>query len=248
MRLGSLISGRAAVAVAAALTIAAVVAACGGGVGLTPNAVSPSLRQHAGSDPPGGPPTPSPRPSDGRIQGLDSHVWVEGDSVLLGTVDTLPDALKGWTVHMDTVGSRRLTEAIPVLRDNRYSLGPVVAIQMGNNYIPGEDGDFASQLVTAMHIMRNVQRVVWVTVATASSSQREIDRDIMKAAKVYPSIRVANWAPIIAKHPGYAYDGLHLTPTGRLAMAKLIASKIGPAPGQSQQRFFHHLHKLSYHY
>ena len=148
--------------------------------------------------------------------------------MLLGTVETLPDALEGWTVHMDTVGSRRLTQAIPVLRANRRHLGSVVAIQMGNNYITGEDGDFASQLVTAMHIMRNVQRVVWVTVAKVSASRVQIDRDIMKAATRYredPSCGLGaghRQAPQLRLRRPPPHD------LGRLAMARLIARQVGP--------------------
>jgi hypothetical protein len=237
---------------AGAVAIAALVAGCGQGASLSPGtgSTSPSHRpvsNRLGSDPSPTSATTTTTSSE-RVPGTDRRVWVEGDSVLLGTLDTLPEALRGWSVHMDTVGSRRLTEAIPVLRANRSNLGNVVAIQMGNNYITGEDGDFASQLVTAMHIMRNVERVVWVTVAKASPSQVEIDRDIITAARTYPSIRVANWAPIIAEHPDYGYDGLHLTPSGRVAMARLIAREIGPPAGESILAFRRHLRTVTFSY
>lgn len=159
-----------------------------------------------------------------------NRVYVMGDSVLLGTVDTLPPAMRGWRVTMNCEGSRRLTEAIPILRQVRKHLGSVVVIQMGNNYIRGEDGDFASQMHTAMHILRKVPLVVWVTVATVHADQRHIDRTIRRAPRRYRNVVVADWAPLAAAHPGYTYDGLHLTPSGRTRMSKLIARTVGKPP------------------
>jgi MFS family permease len=105
-----------------------------------------------------------------------------------------------------------------------------VVIQAGNNYIEGEDGTFGHQINQAMHILKGVQRVVWVTVAKKWPSRATIDKAIHAAAHRWSRILVANWAPIAAHHPGYTYDGLHLTPDGRTAMAKLIAQTVGPAP------------------
>jgi hypothetical protein len=160
----------------------------------------------------------------------DNRVWVEGDSVLLGTTQTLPAALKGWRVTMDSVGSRRLTQAIPVLRANRSRIGAVLVVQMGNNYIPGEDGTFTAQIDRAMRLLAGVHRVVWVTVAEKWPNRVAVNRAIRAAAARWPMIRIADWAPVIASHRGYAYDMLHLTPAGRAAMARLIATAVGPAP------------------
>lgn len=148
--------------------------------------------------------------------------------MLLGTTQTLPAALVGWRVTMDCVGSRRLTQAIPVLQANRSRLGSVVVIQMGNNYIPGEGGTFASQIDRAMRVMSGVRRVVWVTVAEKWSSRVAINNAIRAAASRWPTIRVADWAPIVAAHPSYADDMLHLSPSGRLAISRLIARVVGP--------------------
>ena len=164
------------------------------------------------------------------IGGADNRVYVLGDSVLLGTVQTLPAALRGWRVTMNCVGSLRLPQGIQILRAVRSRIGAVVVIQMGNNYIPGEDGTFASQIDQAMRVLAGVRRVVWVTVAEKWSSRITINRAIRAATGRWPTMRVADWAPIIATHPAYAYDMLHLSPAGRLAMARLIAGVVGSPP------------------
>jgi len=161
-----------------------------------------------------------------------NSVFVEGDSVLLGTTTTLPAALVGWNVTMDVVGSRRLTQAIPVLQARRAEIGRVLVIQMGNNYIPGEGGSFASQIDQAMAVVAGVERVVWITVAEVNGATRvAINNDIRAAATRHPNIVVAEWAPLVAAHPEYAPgDALHLTADGRIAMADLVDAAVGPAP------------------
>jgi hypothetical protein len=153
-------------------------------------------------------------------------VYVLGDSVLLGAKTTLPAALPRWRVVMNCVGSRRLTQAIAILRARAWRPGDTVVIDLGNNYIPGEGGTFASQIDRAMRALHVVRRVVWVTVAEKWRSRVTINRAIRAARYRWPTIRVADWAPIVRSHPWYAYDQLHLTQSGRVAIAKLIAAKV----------------------
>jgi hypothetical protein len=197
----------------------------------TPSATATATRPVVHPSTPTKAPTEAPTPATPvPTGGTDRRVYVLGDSVLLGTVQTLPAALKGWRVTMDCVGSRRLTQAIQELRAKRARIGAVLVIQMGNNYIPGEDGSFGSQIDQAMRVVSGVTRVIWVTVAEKWPNRVPLNKAIRAAAARWSTIRVADWAPVIATHPGYAYDMLHLTPTGRLAMARLIATAVGPAP------------------
>ena len=130
----------------------------------------------------------------------------------------------------DAVGSRRLPQGIEVLRANRQQIGAVVVIQMGNNYIDGEDGTFASQIDQAMTVLTGVQRVVWLTVAEKWPSRVAINQAIRAAPGRWPTAVVADWAALVAAHPEYASDQLHLTTSGRLAIAQLIAAAVGPPP------------------
>jgi hypothetical protein len=81
-----------------------------------------------------------------------------------------------------------------------------------------------------MRVMSGVRRVVWVTVAEKWSSRVAINNAIRAAASRWPTIRVADWAPIVAAHPSYADDMLHLSQSGRLAISRLIARVVGPPP------------------
>lgn len=177
------------------------------------------------ANPPVDPPLPPPVP--GPPAGRNS-VFVIGDSVFLGTTSSIPQALPEWLVTYDAVGNRRLAQGIDVLALRRGEIGEAVVVHLGNNYIPGERGDYASQIDEAMTVLADVPRVVWVTVSEVSDSRREINAAIHAAAERWPNLRVADWAPIIAANPALAWDGMHLTPEGRRQIAALIAETLGP--------------------
>ena len=166
------------------------------------------------------PPTTARPPSTGG-----GSVFVLGDSALLGARETVPAALPGWQVVFDAVGSRRLPQAIEVLRARRSEIGAVAVIQQGNNYLESE-GSFGAQIDEAMRVLDGVDRVVWLTVAEKWPSRVEINQHIRAAAGRWPQIVVAEWAPLIAAHPEYAEDMLHLSAAGRIAIAELIAGAV----------------------
>jgi hypothetical protein len=155
---------------------------------------------------------------------------VLGDSALISAEGYVRSALNGWVVTYDAVGSRRLPQGIDVLRARRSEIGRVVVIQQGNNYIAAE-GSFASQIDEAMRVLKGTSRVVWLTVAEKYASRVEINKAIRAAAGRWPTIVVGDWARLVAAHPEYAGDQLHLSPAGRAAIARLIDQCVGPAPG-----------------
>lgn len=167
--------------------------------------------------------TAAPVPPPPRAAGR--SVFVLGDSALLGARETVPAALPGWDVTFDAVGSRRLPQGIEVLRSRRSEIDAVVVIQQGNNHLASE-GSFGAQIDQAMQVLEGVDRVVWLTVAEKWPSRVEVNQHIRAAAGRWPQIVVAEWAPLIAAHPEYAEDMLHLSGTGRIAIAELIAGAV----------------------
>ncbi len=188
---------------------------------------APATTAPATTTPPPPPPTTTVATTTPPLPAGDNRVFVLGDSVLLGGQETVPAALTGWVVTYDAVGSRRLPQGIEVLRARRSEIGRVVVIQQGNNYIAGE-GSFAAQIDQAMAVLAGVDRVVWLTVAEKWPSRVEINAAIRAAPQRWPQAVVADWAAMVAAHPEYASDMLHLTTSGRLAIARLIADHVGP--------------------
>lgn len=166
-------------------------------------------------------PPPAVGPGDGTV-------YAVGDSVLLGTQDYLSQTVGGWDLRMDARVSRRFPEGIDLIRANRDRLGQAVVICLGHNY--GGGGYVYGYLDELMSELRNVERVVFVTVAEWSPAQPEVNRAIRALPAFYPNVVVADWSAVSAANPPFLVsDGVHLSRSGNIALANLIAVMLGPA-------------------
>jgi hypothetical protein len=158
----------------------------------------------------------------------DGTVYAVGDSVLLGTEDYLHQTVGGWDLRLDARVSRRFPEGIDLIRTNRDRLGQAVVICLGHNY--GGGGSVYGYLDELMVELRNVPRVVFVTVAEWSPAQPEVNRAIRALPAFYPNVVVADWAAVSAANPPFLVsDNVHLSRSGNIALANLIAIMLGPA-------------------
>lgn len=155
-------------------------------------------------------------------------VFVLGDSVMLGAQDALPAALPGWTPVVDAQESRLPGRADDVVRARRGEIDRVAVVMLGHNSGPGED--HAANIRAVLSALAGVERVVWVTAAEWGPGQVEFNAALRALAPEHPELLVADWARLNTAHPEYSYDGLHLTPEGRQALAALVAGYVGPVP------------------
>ncbi len=161
-----------------------------------------------------------------------NHVFVLGDSVLLGAAEEIPAALPGWQVIVDAKVSRFLNQAIDVFHARRADIGDggVVVIQQGNNYL-GSAEQFREEIDQTMAVLAGVPKVVWITVAEFESSRADVNREILAASERYPNIELADWNGIWLQNRGLtSHDGLHLKPAGAAAFAAMVAQAVGAPP------------------
>lgn len=206
-------------ALAAGLIAIVVAASCGS---------EPARRPAAGAEPTLAPTTNTT--VDPRTQPLGpgpATVWVVGDSVILGAKAQVPAALPGWKVTFDAKESRRIQAGISILKARTGPPPRVAVIHLCTNW--GEP-NYAGQIDKAMAALAGVDRVVWVTCQPWRPEVAAADADITAAADRYPNLVVADWAAL-GDQPVYVYrDHLHLKTPGAVALAALVASKVGPAP------------------
>ena len=179
------------------------------------------------------PTTAAPAPTTTPAQVTQNHVFVLGDSVLLGAANEIPAALPGWQVIVDAKVSRFLNQGIEVLQARRVEIGDagVVVIQQGNNYL-GNEQQFRDEIDQTMAVLAGVPKVIWLTVSEFTQSRVDVNKEILAAAERYPNIQLADWngAWLPNRHTFASRDGLHLTRPGARAMAALIASVVGSPP------------------
>jgi hypothetical protein len=173
------------------------------------------------------PATPSAKP----------RVTVIGDSIMasFAYVPSAGRALgRGLDLRSDTAVCRRLvapscpfqgstpSTALEVVAASGHGLGRVVVINVGyNDWVAVYDVD------RVMRSLRSagVQRVIWVTLREASSNASlyaQSNGRIRNAARRWKSLVVADWNAYSHGKAWFREDGLHVTTSGAMALARLL--------------------------
>jgi hypothetical protein len=165
------------------------------------------------------------------------RVTVIGDSIM-ASFEYVPSARralgKGLDLRSDTAVCRRLVAsscpfqgstpatALQVIAASGRSLGRVVVINVGyNDWVAVYDVDRVLRALRSA----GVRRVIWVTLREASSNASLYARSnarIRNAARRWKSLVVADWNAYSSGQTWFREDGLHLTSTGAMGLARLL--------------------------
>jgi hypothetical protein len=163
------------------------------------------------------------------------RVTLIGDSIT-ASFDYVPTARRylgrGLDLRSDAVVCRRLVAsscvfqgstpptALEVIGAQGRTLGSVVVINVGYN-------DWAA-VYDVDKVMRSlktagVRTAIWVTLRETTSNYAQNNTRIRAAARRWrKSVVVADWNAYSRGKPWFREDGLHLTPTGALGLARLL--------------------------
>ena len=177
---------------------------------------------------------PAPTTTTTLPQVTQNHVFVLGDSVLLGAANEIPAALPGWQVIVDAKVSRFLNQGIEVLQARRAEIGNagVVVIQQGNNYL-GNEEQFRDEIDQTMAVLAGVPKVIWLTVAEFTRSRVDVNKEILAAARALPEHRARGLERHVASEPAHVRESRRPPPppAGRSGDGGArIASVVGAPP------------------
>jgi hypothetical protein len=146
-----------------------------------------------------------------------------GDSIMLGAFDSL--RARGFEV--DVRGCRQMSEGLSVLRARKQSLPSFVVVALGTNWTVTLD-----QVRQALRIVGRERVLGLVTPREVGGLQSSDQAAIREAGRRWPNrVRVIDWVRRSAGNRDWFYsDGLHLTPQGARAMARLIRGALTAAP------------------
>jgi hypothetical protein len=144
-----------------------------------------------------------------------------GDSVMLGAK---PQLLARHFNHVDAVVSRQFSAAASVIIHwrNEGLLPHIVVVHLGTNgSITATECDAAVRAVRA--------RAIYLVTDKVPRRYRNANNATLKACVGrHANAHLIDWFAYSHLHPGWFYsDGYHLTPSGRIAYAKFIASHSG---------------------
>jgi hypothetical protein len=166
-----------------------------------------------------------------------TRVTLIGDSIA-ASFDYVPAARRylgeGLDLRSDAVVCRRLvatscpfqgstpSTALEVVGSGRRALGPVVVVNVGYNDWPAVyDVDRVMRALKAA----GVRSVIWVTLREATSYAdvyAKSNARIRKGARRWKGLVVADWNTYSRGKAWFREDGLHLTTSGALGLARLL--------------------------
>jgi hypothetical protein len=140
---------------------------------------------------------------------------------------------KGLDLRIDAKVCRRLAEtgcpyncdrppSVLALVEGAESLGDLVVVDVGYNDVPSDYGADIDRVMQSV-VRRGVTTVIWVTMQETRPLYRTTNGAIRAAAARWPQIRIADWhAASRAQRSWFAGDGLHLSRSGALALARFL--------------------------
>jgi lysophospholipase L1-like esterase len=164
-------------------------------------------------------------PAGARAQG----VFVDGDSLAVGTEPYLDDALPGWNVRTSATVSRHAAEGAGVLR-SAGRLPRVIAVSLGTNDDPRSTAAFRSAIDDVVSAAGPGRCIVWATIRrppVAGTGYKGYNEVLREEARERDGFKLVRWTKLVARHPEWlAEDGVHVDATGYRARAAAFAEKI----------------------
>ena len=192
-----------------------------------PGASSPS-GPHSESESEIDPVTPPASTPSGAGPGT---LLVVGDSLAEGTEDLLPQLLPGWEVRTDARRGRPLAEGRRIFDSLTLPPGRVVlALSLFTNDGPDEVAALEAAVRASAAKVGARGCAVWATIVRPPQggvSYAAANRRLRDLAAATGTIVVVPWAESVARNSGWlAPDGVHATPEGYRARARLYAEAV----------------------
>ena len=156
-------------------------------------------------------------------------VFVNGDSLAVGTRPYLAGELPGWSVRTSATISRHAFEGASVLR-SAGKLPKVIAVSLGTNDDPRSASAFEDAVEDLVRAAGDERCVVWATIRrprVAGASYREYNAVLRHQARERKNFKLVRWTKLVNQHPEWlAADGVHVDAAGYQARAEAYAEKI----------------------
>ena len=150
-------------------------------------------------------------------------ITLVGDSLNVGVVPSLAEALPGWRIANESVVGRRTAEGVESARALGQALAPVVVVSLGTNDPPDDVAGFRQRIEELMTIAGASRCVIWSTIWRGGPSET-FDDALRGAARMHRNLELDDWSALVSVDAGLlAADGLHGSPEGYRRRAQSIA-------------------------
>jgi hypothetical protein len=168
--------------------------------------------------------------------GSTHRLFVDGDSLAVGTKPYLPKMLPGWSIRTSAAISRHAADGPGALRAAGH-IPPAIAVSLGTNDDPGRPDLFKAAIEGMLKLAGRDRCVVWANIVrppVGGVSYTRLNRVLRQEAKAHSNLRVVDWVKMAKKHPEWFSAGhVHVNATGYRARAKAFATAIRSCPAST---------------
>jgi len=156
-------------------------------------------------------------------------LYVDGDSLSVGTGWYLPTHLRGWTLHASAAVSRHASEGVSAVveRAREGLLERVVVVDLGTNDDPSAVSSFRGYVLDVLRAAGPSRCVIWSTINRPPYGGVSYDgyNSVLRSLDArYKNLHVFDWAARARAHPEwFGSDGVHPTSAGYRARASGLA-------------------------
>lgn len=156
-------------------------------------------------------------------------VFVNGDSLAVGTKPYLPGDLRGFNLRQSASISRHAPEGVELLRQSAR-FPRVVVMSLGTNDDPRAVSGFRSAVRSTIHLAGRRHCVVWPNIVrppVAGASYAGYNRVLAEENRRHRNLRVVKWTRIVRRHSlPLSSDGVHPDANGYAVRARGIAKQV----------------------
>jgi len=159
-------------------------------------------------------------------------LYVDGDSLSVGTGWYLPSYLRGWTLRDTVAVSRHASEGVAAVEQRARAglLERVVVVDLGTNDDPSAVSRFGGYVRDVVRAAGPSRCVIWSTINRPPYDGISYDgynRVLRSLDARYANLHVFDWAALARSHPWwFGSDGVHPTTAGYRARAAGLARVI----------------------
>jgi lysophospholipase L1-like esterase len=159
-------------------------------------------------------------------------LYLDGDSLAVGTSWYLPGYLHGWALHGSAAVSRHASDGVLVVeqRARERLLERVVVVDLGTNDDPSAVDRFGSYVRAVVRAAGPTRCVIWSTINRPpfdGVSYSGYNDALTGLAAKYRNLHLFDWAAMARAHPQwFGPDGVHPTDAGYRARAAALARLI----------------------
>jgi hypothetical protein len=166
----------------------------------------------------------------GRDEAGSQELFVEGDSLAVGTRPFIARELREWQITHSVKIGRHTAEGIAALREEAASLPNVIHLSLGTNDDPRRVSAFRDSIREVMDLAGPDRCVVWANIVrprVRGTSYAGYNRALAAESGPRENLRVVNWARLVRENPRWlTADRVHATPGGYAGRARVVARSV----------------------